>query len=453
MSTHTISGRAGGTGSPSSLTDLAGAAKADRNWAIDGYRAVAMLAVAVGHWLAADLRIGTDGQLVAGNALSDAPHLGWITWLLQVMPLFFVVGGYASAASLDAHRRTGGRDNDWVSARLRRLYAPVALLAAVWLAIIVVTGLLGVGALGVAAAGAAAIPLWFIANYTIDTAIAPKTLPRFRRNPGRFVGTLVGVFAALELLRFLAVPVLSSVLPQANWVIGWLLFQVAGFAWRDGLIVPGRRLVTVAVAALAGALALVTVGPYPVSMVHFPGIGSLSPTYPPSLALMLFGIGYSGLAIAAAPAVNRLFDRRPGLWTATVAANAVAMSVYLWHFTAAAAAGAVMYATGTLPTAAVGTGAWWLQKVPFLALATIVLVGLVSRVARVEQGALLAPRTATTFSYPALLGMAGVLSLAVKLGWTSHTPGGIVAGCTVVLVGYLVVLHRPDRKIGATLRG
>ncbi|MFV0524800.1 MAG: acyltransferase family protein [Acidimicrobiales bacterium] len=433
--------------STTTLSNLAAAARTDRNRAIDGYRAVAMLAVAAGHWLAADLRLGHDSRLVAGNALSDAPQLAWITWLLQVMPLFFVVGGYASAASLDAHHRDGGRDNDWVSARLRRLFAPVALLAAVWLAIVTVTGLLGVGALGMAAAGAAAIPLWFIANYTIDTAIAPRTLPAFRRNPRRFVGGLVGVFVALELLRFLAVPVVSSVLPQANWVIGWLLFQVAGFAWRDGLIVPGRRVAGVAVAALAGAAALVTVGPYPVSMVHFPGIGALSPTYPPSLALMLFGTGYSGLAIAAAPAVNRLFDRRPALWTTTVAANSVAMSVYLWHFTAAAAAGAVLYATGALPTAAAGTGAWWIQKIPFLVMATVILIGLVGRVARVEQATLLAPREATSWSYPALLAVAGALSLAVKLGWTSQTPVGIVVGCSLVLAAYLVVLHRPGGQL------
>ena len=35
-----------------SLGDLAAAAKPDRNRAVDVYRAVAMIAVAIGHWLA-----------------------------------------------------------------------------------------------------------------------------------------------------------------------------------------------------------------------------------------------------------------------------------------------------------------------------------------------------------------------------------------------------------------
>ena len=41
----------------------------------------------------------------------------------------------------------------------------------------------------------------------------------------------VALFLAIEATRFAGVPYL----PQVNWVLGWLLFQVAGFAWRDVL--------------------------------------------------------------------------------------------------------------------------------------------------------------------------------------------------------------------------
>ena len=427
------------------LSELAGAAKADRNRAIDFYRAVAMLAVAFGHWLAISLYVDADGSLQAGNALDLAPQFAPISWLLQVMPLFFVVGGFASSASLDAHfRADDATAADWVSARLRRLFAPVSVLATFWLGVIAVSAVFDQAELGILAAMAGAVPLWFIANYAIDTAIAPITLPAFRRSPAGFSLALVASIGMLEALRFTDFGFISNTLPHLNWVLGWLGFQVAGFAWRDGHIRPGHALTGFGVAALCGAALLVTVGPYPVSMVHFNGIGALSPTHPPSLALLLFGAGYSALAITAAPAVNAMLARRPAVWKMTVAANSVAMSVYLWHFTAAAVAGAVFYALGILPTAATGSLAWWIQKVPLIAASTVVLAGIVALVARVEQRALLAPRVRTANSYRFLLLTAAALSLAVKGAWTSQTEIGVVVGSITVAVVYFFVLRNPD---------
>ncbi len=410
-----------------------------------------MLAVAFGHWLAISVFVDDSGQLTAGNALDLAPEFAPLSWMLQVMPLFFVVGGFASAASLDAHSRGPGSRSDWLAARLRRLFAPVAVLAAFWLAVIGLSHLAGVGHLGFLAATAGAIPLWFIANYAIDTAIAPVTLPAFRANPARFCGLLIGAIASLEILRFVDFGVFSDTLPHLNWILGWLGFQVAGFAWKDGIITPGRTLAITGGALLGVAALLVTVGPYPVSMVHFDGIGNLSPTHPPSLALIFFGAGYSALAISAAPWVNRLLERQPLLWKLTVAANSVAMSVYLWHFTAAAVAGAAFYALGILPTAATGSPMWWLQKMPLIVASTVVLAGIVALVARFERSSLLAPRRRSIRSYPALVAIAALLSLSVKSAWASGSPFGIVVGSTVVLGVFVLVLNRPDLRIRETL--
>lgn len=427
------------------LSDLAASTKADRNRAIDFYRALAMLAVAFGHWLAISLYVDSQGSLQAGNALDLAPQFAPLSWLLQVMPLFFVVGGFASSASLDAHfRRPDTNAADWVSARLRRLFAPVAVLATFWLTVIGVSAVFGYGSLGILAATAGAVPLWFIANYAIDTAIAPMTLPAFRKDPALFSIVLLGSIGALELLRFTQIGFLSETLPHLNWILGWLGFQVAGFAWRDGYIRPGRQLIVAGLIALSGAAVLVTVGPYPVSMVHFNGIGALSPTHPPSLALLLFGAGYSALAVGAAPRVNAMIARRPGVWKLIVAANSIAMSVYLWHFTAAAIAGAGLYALGILPTATTGTLAWWLQKIPLIVASTLVLVAIVRLVAKFEQRALLADRIPTVHSYRTLLATALVLSLAVKGAWTSQTSLGVVLGSASVAVLYCLFLRFPN---------
>ena len=249
-----------------SVAELAAQTKSDRNRAIDFYRVLAMMAVAFGHWLALVAVEDATGELQGGNALEFVPELGWATWLLQVMPLFFVVGGFSSAMSLDSHNRKGGTPQDWIAARLRRMMPPAVVLAGTWLTILAVGAAIGQFAIAVVAVHAAAIPLWFLANYTIDTALAPFVLPRFRANPARFAALIGGAFLTFEALRILDV----AVLPHANWVLGWLIFQVAGMAWRDGLLPTGRRLV-----ALAATMWAATLGPVSYTHLTLPTIYSV----------------------------------------------------------------------------------------------------------------------------------------------------------------------------------
>ena len=415
---------------------MAGAAKADRNRAIDLYRAVAMIAVAVGHWMAMHVALGADGALEAGNALELEPRMAVFTWLLQVMPLFFVVGGFSSAMSLDAFNNAAthpmsARPQDWIIARLRRMLAPTIALAATWAILIAGGFAIGQGSMIATGATAAAIPLWFLANYTIDTALAPYVLPRFRKHPVALPAIGGAVFCAVELARFADV----AYLPQLNWVLGWLLFQIAGFAWRDGLLPTGKKMAALAVGFWVAAITAVSVGPWPVSMVHFPGLEN-SPTHPPSLALMLFGAAYSCTAIAVAPAVSNWLAARPKAWAGVVAANTVAMSVYLWHLTAAVVASAVFYLAGWLPTASVGTGAWWLQKLPLIGLSLVVLGAIVAKVMRIEQDALLAPRAPWIGGPWSLMAVVAILSTALKQ-W-AHGEFTVAAVCIAIV---LVLWH------------
>ena len=419
----------------SSVKDLAGATKADRNRAIDLYRALAMLAVSIGHWAAIVMSTDADGDLVTGNALEFAPSMSWITWILQVMPLFFVVGGFSSAMSLDSHNGRGGRPQDWVAARLRRMLAPTITLAAVWLVGLAVATAAGAGAYAAAGATAAAIPLWFLANYTIDTAIAPYVLPAFRERPGLVVGATLTVFGLIELARFADVPYL----PQVNWVIGWLLFQMAGFAWRDGLLPTGRAMGAVAAGLWTAAVAAVTLGPWPTAMVHFPGLEN-SPTHPPTIALLLFGAAYSATAIAVAPRISSWLASHKGAWSAVVAANGVALSVYLWHFTAAVIAGAAFFAAGWLPTADVGTTAWWMQKLPLMGASAVILAAIVAMVSGTERRALLAPRAAFNGGQILMLSTAAATSAAVK-AWANGSVAAATVGMTVVVIVWFGVLR------------
>jgi peptidoglycan/LPS O-acetylase OafA/YrhL len=411
-----------------SLRDLAAQTKADRNRAVDAYRAIAMLAVALGHWLVIAVATDADGDITARNALEVAPGLGWLTWVFQVMPLFFVVGGFSSAMSLNAHWRRGGRDHDWVVQRLRRMVAPTAVLAGFWVAAMAVAAAAGQGAIAAAGATGAAIPLWFLANYTIDTALAPTVLRHLQRRRTATLATLLGVFATVEVLHIAGVPFVEHL----NWVIGWMLFQVAGFLWQAGALPTGRRMAAIAAGLWASAVALVAFGPWPIFMIHVPGT-EFSPTHPPSLALVVFGAAYSATAIAAAPAVTRFLERRQGAWNAVVAANGVSMSVYLWHFTAAVVASAVLFALDLLPTAAIGSAAWWVQKLPVIALSAIVLAPIVALVSKVERRSLLAERTDTTYSATTVLVIAGLISAALK-AWTMGELAGVIVGAAVIAV-------------------
>ena len=403
-----------------------------RNRAIDAYRAVAMCAVAVGHWLAADVRT-TDGSLTGGNALDRMHGLHILTWAFQVMPLFFCIGGFSNTASLDAHHRAGRSDGSWTRARLLRLTTPSVWLAGTWLVLLLVGNAVGAGRFVGIAVGVAAIPLWFLANYVADTALSPVTLRLYRTHGMKFVGTLIALFVVGEAARFPGI----HVLPQMNIGVGWLLFQVLGFAWKDGHLPHGRQLLALGVGSWAVAGALVAFGPWPLAMVSVPG-SRFANTWPPSLALMFYGLGLCSVAIAAAPAISSMLTRRPAAWKLVVAANSMTMTSYLWHFTALAIAAVMLGQVGMLPTAAVGTGAWWLQKLPLMGVALIVLAVIVVLLSPKERAGLTGavPDDGAADS-PAAVHLTGLAAFALAAGFETWTA---VHGLLPAAIGMGLVL-------------
>lgn len=423
------------------LTDLAAQTPDTRNRAVDFYRAAAMAVVAIGHWLGMVVVLD-GGRLDGGNLLDFSPEYGWITFIGQVMPLFFFVGGYASASSLRAAERNGTPPADWVATRLRRMVTPAVALAATWAGVLALSAV--AGGFGIASVGAyaAAIPLWFLANYTIDTALAPFTFRWFRTHPARLLGVLAGLFVVAEVAHFAGIPGV----PWISWVIGWLGFQVAGFAWREGRLPSGRRLHVLAGSLWVGTLLAVNVGPWPAVMLHHGGLEH-SPTHPPSTALLLFGFAYSLTAAALAPALDRWLARSPGAWRATVAANGIAMSVYLWHMTAAVVVAAIAYLGGWLPAAAPATAAWWWAKLPFIAANLAVLVPIVARVAPIEQRALLGGVHRWRGGLTSLMVTAAALSLSIKL-WSSSGVVALAIGLTGTLAVWCLGLRSPATSLG-----
>jgi peptidoglycan/LPS O-acetylase OafA/YrhL len=77
----------------------------DRDRYADFLRVVSIGLVVLGHWLAAVVLV-RDGELVTGRLHAFVPGTQWATWVFQVMPVFFIVGGFVNARS-------------WSRARLR----------------------------------------------------------------------------------------------------------------------------------------------------------------------------------------------------------------------------------------------------------------------------------------------------------------------------------------------
>ena len=82
----------------------------------------------MGHWLIAAPHFH-DGEIRLDHMLGISPWTQWLTWGFQVMPVFFIVGGYSNAASWSAALRSGQTFRVWFSSRLRRLLGPLCGLA------------------------------------------------------------------------------------------------------------------------------------------------------------------------------------------------------------------------------------------------------------------------------------------------------------------------------------
>ena len=209
---------------------LAAATPAGRNRVVDFWRAAAILVVVYGHWLAASIWLTPDGggDIELMNSLEWVPNAGYITWVVQVMPIFFLAGGYANARAL--HRVETGQlaRREWITTRIRRLFTPVMPLLLTWVALIIVLREFVSAEIVRAGAMSATLPLWFLAVYLFLTALAPFTHRWWQRSGMK---TIVLLAAGAIIRRCGSV----SVRRLRRW-LGQLRF-------RMGRCSPGRILV------------------------------------------------------------------------------------------------------------------------------------------------------------------------------------------------------------------
>lgn len=185
--------------------DAATPATRDR-WA-DALRVGSLLVVVGGHWLM--VAVTPDGEI--SNTLKIIPALQPLTWVLQVMPLFFLVGGVAHAHSLESlagrSGSTTGRYAVFVRARAARLLRPSAVFLAVWLGVGVVADRAGwtsgdQSRLIVAALVVVPQLLWFVGIYLGVGACAPMMWRLHQRWGPCVVAGLAAAACLVDLVRF-----------------------------------------------------------------------------------------------------------------------------------------------------------------------------------------------------------------------------------------------------------
>ncbi len=361
---------------------MAAATPPSRDRYVDFLRAVSILAVVTGHWVIATIQ-RTPRGIEVGNVLSDVSAIRPVTWVFQVMGVFFVVGGFSTRRSIEARRDGSGAQFDsgaFFAGRVERLLRPTIVFVVAWL-----IGAVALDAIGVnpklvhAIARIAAQPLWFLAVYLLVTLIAPVQLAVHRRAPFALVVILPITVACVDALRLRHV---SSGPAVVNYLLVFAFAQELGFHLANDWDRVTARVALIVAAVGAGIMVLlVTAGPYPVSMVGLPG-ARVSNMSPPTVCILLLTIVQVGVLTALRPAARRWLERRR-VWSATIAVNAGIMTIFLWHLTAAALVGSVMYAAGVLPHP--GTATWWWLKLPWFVGCAAVLGVLVAATVGIER--------------------------------------------------------------------
>ena len=414
----------------SRATALAAATPDSRNRYVDFLRAISICAVVVGHWLVAAPYV-IDGDLsLTGNMLQSRPWTQWLTWLFQVMPVFFMVGGYSNGISWRSVLRDGRSYGEWLNGRLQRLVGPIIPLLAVWAVLAVVGRQLGVAAdLVKTGSQMALVPVWFLAVYVGVVVLVPLTYAAWQRFG---LSSFWILFAAVVLDDVLFLTGTHAV-GWFNYAFIWLAVHQLGYAWLDGRLGGTSKTLVWGASALVLLLALVRFGPYPLSMVSVPG-EDISNSLPPKLPMLLLGIAQCGLLLALErPARRWLSNLKP--WTTAVLVNGMIMTVFLWHLTAAMLVIGIAVRLGDVGlTVDPGSGIWWLLRPLWLSVYVVTLLGFTLVFLRFERGAKAQPVAAWRQVVGATL-ICGGLSLLALMGIGGE--GRLAQSIWVVLMPFI----------------
>ncbi len=346
---------------------------AGRDLTLDLARVFCVVLVVFVHILFTGVWRAADGSLRIEKTVEFQSWFNAATWIANIMPLFFVVGGYAARAGWRSSLRKGVTADVFVRIRLVRLARPALAVFVFFTVALGAVRLLGIDpdlvdgiAIGVGS------PLWFLAAYMIVQAFAPVMMRWHERHGWRVLIVLLIAALAVDAFRFLVVGGVFGIeaLPPAGYGVGqelfgipnvlfvWLFAQQVGFFLFDGWFSERRwwQLLLLIAGGYTAQWALLSLGGYSWSM--------LANQWPPTATMAVFAVVQaSALTLLHAP-LTALMRTRAAQATVLVLGSRL-MTVYLWHLPM------IMTLIGIqlvlpLPLPEPGSPLWWWTRLPFL---------------------------------------------------------------------------------------
>ncbi|MFF4343670.1 acyltransferase [Kitasatospora sp. NPDC001540] len=356
-----------------------------RSGYVDLLRAGAIVLVVLGHWLITALVRGPDGALTAPELMVTVPWTQWLTLGFQIMPVFFLAGGYAAAGSWGRCRAGGGTAAGWIRGRALRLLLPTAAYLLPTLGGLAVAGACGADPVLLGMVGwALAMQFWFLPVYLVISALTPWLAALHRRWGLGSVAALAAAGAAVDLLVLGADTEGAHRVGLLNYLLVWAVAYQLGFAWREGgLAARPAFAAALTTGGAAGYAALVGFGPFPVSLVLVSG-EEVSNTDPPSLAMLAWLFAQCGLCLLLAPYAERALRARRRAGRLVAPLGRAGMSLYLWHMVPVLAVGAAFYLTDLAPEPEVGSALWWAWRPVWVLLLAALLGGLLAALRPVD---------------------------------------------------------------------
>lgn len=392
-----------------------------RDTGVDLVRAACVGVVVLLHALMVGVTVGPAGP-VFGNAAENSAWLAPLSWVAQVMPVFFVIGGFSGFLAYRRIRASGGTPVGFVTGRVHRLLFPMVVSIGVVGAALAVLALWGVPAELVQIAGFRySQPLWFLGVFLLCQALLPALVAAHERAPFATLSGLGVLAVVVDVLRGVSgVEAIGFV----NLTFVWLALQQLGFFLAEGRIdalsrrIRGRAGLA-AVAVLAGSFAAGIFSP-----------DLLENLNPPTTALLLVGVAQTALLSLARPALDTI-STHPWAAAFTSFVTARTMTIYLWHMPvllAMAGVSAVLAMNDVMVLPEPSSAAWWLTRPLWLAVACSLVAAVALAFASGERRRMPTPTTSAHRAGQAVL--LGLAAVVVQL----------VAGTTVPTAAIAVTL-------------
>ena len=408
----------------------------ERDSAVDLVKAVCLIVVVGLHAMMAGITIGENGLAIT-NALEGHPIFAWATWAVQIMPLFFLLGGFSSMTQWRRMRAQGATAGEYIRQRVHRLAHPALLPIALIIGSLAAVAIAGVPNEVVSQVGfRIGQPLWFLAVYLGCAGFIPLMATLHEAAPKRTLFTLLAAAVVIDaLVAVLEAPALGAF----NFLFVWLFVQQLGFWYADGWFLCRNRLLLFGMfLASFGLLVFLTLV-----------VGYSTDMYvnlnPPTICILVLGVGQISLFSWAHPYLQRL-SKIPALASAASGVNANSMTIYLWHVPVVVIVALTMLTTN-LPLPEPLSELWWKTRPLFFAAIAVGLIPVVLLVASYDRTRKKTEESATPPWLAALkvvLAVAGV-GVILVFGFTP-IPSAAIGLALIYLAVRLQVLKRTGRR-------